>query len=142
MVLRMKRSGGILGLLALVFVFSCEKEPLLIACDDCTASIPVDANITIKLDWVRDNSTVMYKVFLGNLEDNILIRSSFSTSNEASVSLPVNKKYTITAEYMLQDGVYITVDSVYPKVGFNKEQCDDPCYYVYDKTANLRLKHQ
>jgi hypothetical protein len=142
MVLRMKRLAGIFALSAFALVFSCEKEPLLIACDDCTTSIPVDGRIKIKFDKMPDNSTVMYRVYLGNVEDNIIIWSAFWSSDETSVTLPVNKKYTITVEYSLKDGVYIAVDSVYPRVGFNKEQCDDPCYYVYDKTADLRLKHQ
>jgi hypothetical protein len=140
MVLRRKLTG-ILTILAVTLVFSCEKEPLLIACDDCTTTIPTDAIVRIRINnW--PNETVIYNVYLGNLEDNILIKSASTSASETSALLPVNKKYTITVQYSMNDAVYIAVDSVYPRVGFNKEQCDDPCYYVYDRTANLSLKHE
>jgi len=52
----------------------------------------------------------------------------------------INKKYTITATYFF-GAKYTAVNSVTPRVRYSKDQCDDPCYYVYDKTVNLKLKY-
>jgi hypothetical protein len=52
----------------------------------------------------------------------------------------LNKKYTLTATYNIQDNTYVVVDSATPRVRFDKDKCDDPCYLVYDKKLDLSLK--
>jgi len=58
---------------------------------------------------------------------------------ELPVSL--NKKYTVTATYQIDGDTYIAVDSAFPRVKYTKEQCEDPCYFVYDRIVDLRIKY-
>jgi hypothetical protein len=54
----------------------------------------------------------------------------------------LNKKYTATAMYYYADNNYVVVDSAFPKVKYEKDQCNDPCYFVYDRVVNLRLHYK
>jgi tartrate dehydratase beta subunit/fumarate hydratase class I family protein len=53
----------------------------------------------------------------------------------------VNKKYTVSATYYINGNNYTVVDSATPRIKYNKDECDEPCYYVYNKVIDLRLKY-
>jgi hypothetical protein len=53
----------------------------------------------------------------------------------------LNKKYTFSVSYITPEGTFTAIDSATPRVSYNKDQCNDPCYYVYDKVIDLRLKY-
>ena len=58
-----------------------------------------------------------------------------------TIPVTLNKKYTLTATYYQPDNYYVAIDAATPRVKFEKNQCDDPCYFVYDKEIDLRLKY-
>jgi hypothetical protein len=123
----------------LVILFSCEKPITgILNCSECMAEEPVTVSLEIKVGY--QNTPAEIYVYEGNLEDNILLESFFSTSDKVTRTVPVNKKYTVTAVYLLESD-YIAVNSVYPRVVFDDESCDEPCYYVYNNKVDLRLKY-
>jgi hypothetical protein len=126
---------------AFMFCFSCEDQGLIVKCPDCTADEPVKSNLEIRLDVDPSGSATLINVYEGNLEDSILYSSSQAYSSLISVSVSLNKKYTVTAAYNVSDNYYVAVDSATPRVRYDKTQCDDPCYFVYDKNIDLRLKY-
>jgi hypothetical protein len=110
-------------------------------CNECSEQEPLTTNITIQLDQGIFNMTEV-KVYEGYLEDNILYNTSTTSKSEITVLVHLNKMYTITASYkQLNDDVYIVVDSVYPRVKYDENQCDNPCYFVYDNKVNMRVKY-
>ncbi|HEX2921177.1 MAG TPA: hypothetical protein VHO50_08435 [Bacteroidales bacterium] len=129
----------ILTYIVSAFLFSCEDTPI-INCADCRSEEPTNATIEVRIDDWR--SLIIVEVFSGNLEDRILYISYHATGPEVNISLPVNNVYTITATYDIEGKTYVAVDSVYPRVKFSEDQCDEPCYYIYDKTVNLKLKYR
>jgi hypothetical protein len=126
---------------AFMFCFSCEDQGLIVKCPDCTADEPVKSNLEIRLDVNPSGGATLINVYEGNLEDSILYSSSQAYSSSISVSVSLNKKYTVTAAYYVSDNYYVAVDSATPRVRYDKTQCDDPCYFVYDKNIDLRLKY-
>lgn len=124
----------------LTLLFSCEYEQLFVYCPDCKTSIPENAMLTIKLEGF--NYPINIEVYEGILEDGVLFKFLTTNSLETSVEVPVNKKYTIIAIYPDEGTTYIAVDSAYPRVGYSEDQCDDPCYYTYDTSVNLKLKYK
>lgn len=128
--------------LLMAFGFSCEKQGLVVICSECTETEPSKASIKIRLGGNYDNSIIQIRMYEGNLEDSILYWSYRTSSSEASFQAGINKKYTVTAEYNLPDGHYITVDSATPRVRYEQDQCENPCYFVYDKSFDLRLKYR
>ncbi len=124
----------------LVLCFSCESSGrLFVICDDCRAEDPemVDLNIKISPDNI---DLIEIKIYEGNLEDNNLYET-IRSSGIIIHSVPVNKKYTLTATVQLGGITYTSVDSAFPRVKYDKYSCDDPCYYVYDNNINLMLKY-
>lgn len=137
----MKISDKILLTVILVLFFSCEDQGLIIKCPDCTSSEPLKTNLNIKLDEAYNGYRTVINVYEGNLEDSVLYTSVQVTYNHTSVSVSINKKYTVTATYYIRNDYYIAIDSATPRVRYDKTKCDDPCYFVYDKDIDLRLKY-
>ena len=139
----MRKVFRIIFLLILCTFFSCEESPLFINCPDCTEEEPLETDIEIKLESRTDGANTLINVYEGNLEDSVIYTSFYTSGNnsQTSVSVALNKKYTITATYFKTNNKYIAVDSATPRVKYDKEQCDNPCYMVYDRKCDLRLKY-
>ena len=130
-------------LLAVVFVlfFSCEDQGLFVKCPDCLSDEPLNTNLEVKLDLPASGQVTKVNIYEGNLEDSVLYGSLNTTGSYASFSVTVNKKYTVTASYYVPDDYYVAVDSATQRVKYDKTHCDNPCYFVYDKNVDLRLKY-
>lgn len=136
----MKLLLRILFLLLLVISFSCEEKGIGLNCSDCLETEPVEAELEIKLDRNNYAQTVV-RIYEGNLEDSVLIGTFNQSSAKLYQEVSINKTYTVTATYLISDVTYVAVDSATPRVKYVKDQCDDPCYFVYDKILNLRLRY-
>jgi len=130
----------ILLLLFLVILFSCEEQGLFVKCSECTTEEPLNILLDVKIDINHFGAGTLINVYEGNLEDNVLYGSYTASGSNTTIGVKINKKYTLTATYYVPDDNYVVVDSATPKVRYNKDQCDDPCYFVYDKVIDLRLK--
>jgi hypothetical protein len=129
--------------LALMLFFSCEKTVLFVTCSDCTKEEPKNAVLEIKVDdlYINGRSETMIRIYSGNLEDSVLLDAFNAASTDLTYTATLNKNYTITATYFIKDKKYTTVDAIYPRVKYVTDQCADPCYFVYDKKVNLKLKY-
>ena len=125
----------------LVFSFSCEEQGLIVKCPDCTIDEPVDTQLDIKLDPRYQGTQIVLNIYEGNIEDSILYRTYTTGSPTTSITVTLNKKYTVTSTYFSAGTKYVAVDSATPRVKYEKDQCDDPCYFVYDRKIDLRLKY-
>ncbi len=128
--------------LVLVISFSCEKLPYyFVNCegDNCTVNKPVSTELEIKLEKAGD--AVLIDIYEGIVEDSTLYDSFWTMSSSVIRSVALNKTYTVTATYVYNGTTYISINSVTPSVRFVRDICEDPCYYVYNKVVNLRLKY-
>jgi len=140
MVLKMIRQiFKILFLILLVPLFSCEETRWMFDCLDCSTEEPTSGYVELKIDPGFIPSNVI-RVYEGNIEDNMLI-GTYNAQNEIyTLSLTLNRKYTITATYSINGALYTAVDSALPRVKDMKDKCDDVCFLVYDNKCDLRLK--
>jgi hypothetical protein len=130
--------------LILTAIFSCEKG-FFIYCPDCLPEEPSDAMLLINLTYGYDfevATSITINIYEGNIEDNLLIHSLDTFGPKVEYKVMLNKKYTVTATYRVSDKNYIAVDSAIPRVKYDKSQCDTPCYMIYDKKLNLKLKYE
>lgn len=136
----MRTTLRIITFILLIFSFSCEEQGLFVQCSDCVADEPLQVEITAKLD--RD---LFYgcqvQIWEGNLEDSILFVDYTAYQDTFTYSVTINKTYTLTATYLVGDNKYIAVDSATPRDRYEKSQCDNPCYFIYDTKYDLRLKY-
>jgi hypothetical protein len=137
----MRKLAKLLLSIIIIFFFSCEDQGLIVKCPDCRTDEPKQTDLEIKLDSETFGTPVLIKVYEGNLEDSVLYSSINVSASSTTISVTMNKKYTVTATYHLNDNYYTAVDSATPRVRFEKDLCDNPCYFVYDRTIDLRLKY-
>ncbi len=124
----------------MTILFSCEElRKLTIDCTLCKDSDMTTAALNIKTDTRFGDATI--NVYEGDLEDNIKYSQFRTASENMTISVPVNRKFTVTATYIIGGDNYIAVDSAEPHVGYDKDTCDEPCYYVYNNSVNLKLKY-
>jgi hypothetical protein len=137
----MKKIIRIVLLIFIAFSFSCEEHGILVDCRECTEEEPDNVMLELTLDVIGSGTPTKINIYEGNLEDNCIYKSLNATSKETTVQVTLNKKYTVTAEYNVSGKIYTAVDSATPRLRYNKDQCDYPCYFVYDKKVNLKLKY-
>jgi hypothetical protein len=125
----------------IILCFSCEDKGLIVKCADCLDAEPVDAVLDIKVDSNKSSIETTINVYEGNIEDSVLYSTLKPIGSDATIRVSLNKKYTVTATYKEQNDYYIAIDSATPRVRFEKSQCDKPCYYIYDKVLDLRIKY-
>jgi hypothetical protein len=137
----MRQFFRVVFLLFLVVSLSCEKQGFIVNCSDCTTDEPTKTDLEIKLDYRYAINAVKIDVYEGNLEDNVLYSSFSASVKNTTTSVTLNKKYTVTATYKISGNIYIAVDSATPGIKYEKNQCNNPCYFVYDRKIDLRINH-
>jgi len=136
----MQKILRIIFLCVLAIFFSCEDQGLIVQCSDCTIEEPVTAELSADLDPDHYYGCLV-QIWEGNLEDSILVNSYQTFEKVFTQEVVLNKKYTVTATYYISGNSYVAVDSSTPRVRYEKAQCNDPCFFVYDKKLELRLKY-
>jgi hypothetical protein len=132
--------SGALTFIIMVLLFSCEDIIIYVDCTKCKPDEQKDAEIEIKVS--SNFSVVEINIFEGNIEDSILYKSVFTYGSSTTVTLPLNRSYTFSAKYLTSVGdIYHVVNSITPRVKYVEDQCDEPCYFVYDNKINLKLKY-
>lgn len=128
-------------LLIIVLLFSCEDSKYNTDCNDCLEDEPEQTTLVAELDD-PGVSGVLIILYEGRIEDNVVYDSTgvyYSGSYEKRVAL--NRMYTITATYVKNNKVYTVVNSTTPRVKYTETMCEEPCYFVYDRKMDLKLKY-
>jgi len=136
----MKKLLRLSSFLILMLSFSCEEQGWFVNCSDCVSEEPEQAEVNLKLTNIE--ASVQVLVYDGEIEDNVIYKSVEAFDTKYSIWVSLNKLYTFTARYVINGNVYIAVDSATPRVKYTKDECDDPCYFIYDKGVDLRLKYR
>lgn len=138
----MNRGTKYIFLILLVIFFSCEDNKYITSCDECTEEEPLEAIIVADLDESNQYG-ILVMLYEGKIEDNIVIDSTmiFSTFIKYQKKVSLNRMYTVTARYIIKDKSYTVVDSTTPRIKYTETLCENPCYFVYDRRLDLRLKY-
>jgi hypothetical protein len=103
---------------------------------------PVVVKIYVKVDpFNLSNRPTEIKVYEGNTEDSLLLRKFEAQNGPVEVYVYVNKKYSVTATYYDNGFIYTAIDSATPRLQFESERCDNPCYYVVENVVDLRIRY-
>ncbi|HUV00014.1 MAG TPA: hypothetical protein VMW32_03520 [Bacteroidales bacterium] len=136
----MKTILKVFFLVIIVLLFSCEElGTLIVNCSDCITVEPLNAKMEIMINS-GNHCPVYLNIYEGDIGDSVLYSSFVTCASETMKMVPLNKKYTVSATYYINGVKYISVDSTTPRVKFEEVQCKEPCYYIYNRRINLRLK--
>lgn len=128
-------------LFIIVLLFSCEDSKYNTNCDDCLEDEPDQTTIIAELGD-PGISGVLIMVYEGRLEDNVVYDSTgVYNSGKYEKRVSLNRMYTVTATYLIKNKLYTVVNSTTPRVKYTETMCDEPCYFVYDRMMDLRLKY-
>ena len=120
----------------------CERQPpndYGFDCEYCYQIKPDSGQIGIKVTINDENPYVPITIYIGNIEDNNIEYSDTSYSSEYWVDVPVDKYYSVTAEYKSGDNTIIAVDGDKFKLKKNTKDCDEECYYYSGGFFDNRL---
>ena len=127
--------------LIIIFAMSCEGSEFLVNCKECTKAEPYEATLKCQVDS-DSRYGALVQIWEGKLEDSIFVDSKrVYSSSVYEKKVPLNRYYTITATYTIDNKTYIAVGSASPKVKLSENKCDESCYYVYGNEVDLRLKY-
>lgn len=125
--------------LLLTFCFSCENQGLIVDCSSCVSQEPTTANLEIRTREI--GQPVIVNVYRGELEDSVLVATLNASFGQTNMTADLNELITLTATYVVDGIKYIVVNSITPGLKYVKDQCDEPCYFVYNDKVDLRLKY-
>ena len=121
---------------------SCEGTEFSVKCSDCTKNEPYEATLTCEISLNSQNG-ILVQIWEGKLEDNILVHSKqVFSSKTVKTTVALNKQYTITATYTIDNKTYVAVNSATPRIVRSESKCDEECYYIYGNEVDLRLKYK
>lgn len=127
----------------LILTLSCDKPGMFASCNDCESSEPSQVSLKVKIDpFSVTNYHSWVDIYEGNIEDDVLIGTYTSDTSPLSIKVWINKKYTLAATYYGNGIYYVAIDSATPRVRYESDMCDNPCYLVYDNNVDLRLKYR
>jgi len=130
-------SGSAVFLL-MAILSSCD-EVLFVNCSECVSHELEEANIKISHDpYVAGVDITVYS---GSLKDSVIFGSYRTYAKTSYIRVLLNNCYTVTAEYNIEGKRYVAINTVMPRVTLEEEQCNDPCYFVYNRDVDLRLKN-
>jgi len=130
--------------ISLLFLFfsSCE-DGFVTDCRKCTEGAMGD----VKLELILGGSPVSgpfdktVTVYEGAIEDSLILRRFGTEMGYMEIDAMLYKNYTVTLSFTIKEKSYITVDAACPKIRYDESSCDQPCYYIYDNVADLRLRY-
>lgn len=134
---------GILLMTFLLIISSCEK-PTPVNCDDydfadCYLEEPDWDFIYVDVTINDQNPFVPIIVYRGNFENYDIEWSDTAYSSQYSVDVPLNKYYSVTAQYTVGNKTILAVDgSEVKKV--KTTVCGEKCWYIKGERFDLELK--
>lgn len=128
----------------LTLIVSCE-DSFVSDCSECYPEGVPRAQLKILYrnpDYVPVNPKVT--LYEGAVEEGIMIRQYIIEEAVSFIEVDaiLYKDYSATLEFNLDGQKYITTAGACPKAGFDKNSCEEPCYFVYDNVLDLRLRYQ
>jgi hypothetical protein len=138
----MRNTLKILFFFITIAIFSCEDNRYFTNCDECTSEEPSEVVISAKLNYTYYEGGVLLKLYVGDIEDNVLydsVRIYHIAKYEKKV--PLNTTFTASATYTINGKKYTVINSTTPRVKYTETLCEKPCYFIYNKDLNLEYKY-
>jgi hypothetical protein len=112
-------------------------------CSECFVDEPTEAEINIKVSISNANPFVPVNIYLGRIEEEILVRSDTIRTRNWTTVLPVGQYYTVTATYRYRaNWEWITaIDGNHVRTSRERTACDRPCWFVRGNNFNVELRY-
>lgn len=120
---------------------SCKSEYLFEnESSTCFPHFPTALSIKPKVTLDSENFSIPVIVYLGSIDNNNIAFEKIISKENNMLYLKTQTYYTIVAKYAQNGKTYFVVNSIELEVVKSCADCFDPCYYVYNREIDLRLK--
>ena len=120
--------------------FQCDKIELHVDCSDCYQIEPEWGDLFVKLTINDENDFVPLVIYRGNIENDDIEYIDTAYYKEYYLQVPLNKYYSVMAEYISGQDTICAVDGDKIRTKKNYDDCDEECYIVKGGIIDVRLK--
>lgn len=128
---------------SIVLFVSCKKSNASTCDDNKTCYTDAPDSLWVKLDLANESydNPIRVKFYIGNMDDGELYDEFQTTDDEAYYLVPVDERYTATAQFLVNENdTVIVIDSE----KLNQSSCKDgnaTCYdWDHEITLDLKIK--
>jgi hypothetical protein len=120
---------------------SCDSISLSpVDCSECYTDEPKYGEIELKLTINPENPEVFITLYEEEFNEANAIFSEVIQTSTTLLTLRTNKEYVVKAEYLKDGRSYHVINRANLKTKRDYETCSDPCYYIINKSVDLRIK--
>lgn len=132
----------ILGILLILALLSCDEKIFTadVDCDECYSYELEEADLVITLTLNYKYRSVPFTVYKGNIEDNNIVLQDTVDYSPVYVNVPVNKRYSVKAEYNYQGKVLYVVDGTNLKTKSVADACSEKCYVIENEDLDAGIR--
>lgn len=139
------KSKWIILIFIMIHLTQCERdEPVDFSSFDCSLCYqdkpdygPLEILVTIN----SENQAVPIVVYRGDIENNDVEYVDTAYNSDFVVDVPVDKYYSVTAQYKDGTNTIYSVDGDKLKLNFNTKDCDEDCYHYKGGYIDVRLRN-
>jgi hypothetical protein len=126
----------------LIFIAGCGDQSIeSFDCSTCYQDKPEWGPLQIIVTINSENTIVYLTIFRGDFEDDDIEYKDSTAFSDYTVDVPVDKYYSVKAEYKVGDKTIYAVDGDKLKVKKNSTSCDQECYYFKGGYIDVRLRN-
>lgn len=125
----------------LMSVVACSKGGTGDAsCDSCYFNEPTESQVVLRFSISDENPLVDFAIYRGETFDGTPIYQGMADSSELEIWLPLGSHYTVVADYCSNARNISVVAVGHLYADLTRTLCDEPCYMVYGRRFDLRLR--
>jgi hypothetical protein len=138
----MKTKSFLIFAIPVLLGISCKEKVFTgnVDCDKCYTDSPAEADLAIDLSVNNKYPRVPVMVFRGDVEDNNVVLIDTADSSPYYVTVAVEERYSVKAEYKKDSTVLYVVDGTKLKVKLVSDACDQECYVIEGEKMDARIK--
>ncbi|MCK9322330.1 MAG: hypothetical protein PHP52_13910 [Bacteroidales bacterium] len=133
-------------ILMTISLISCDDdmEPSIdsesIDCEWCFEERPEYVDLELIFNVEESDKRVIYTVYSGYAFASEIYFIDTTFENSIWISVLPDQKYTVAAEYIIGEQTIHVINDGFVKTKYFKHGCDNPCYYVFEASCDLKLK--
>ena len=121
---------------------SCDEKIFTgdVNCDECYSEKPDEADLVIDLTINYKYPAVLITVFYGDIESGNVVTSEYADYTPYYVYVPVNRTYSVRAEYKTGSETVYAIDGTNLRVLSVTDACTEKCFVIENEKMDARLK--
>lgn len=125
-------------------LYACSEKIFTagVNCEECYQEKPDSAYLVIELTINDNYEFIPLTVYKNEVENNEVEWIDTAYETPFYLLVPVNKYFSVAAEYISNNGKIIAIDGTKIKIKHVSGECDEDCWIIEGDDLNVKLKYQ